>query len=73
MRIEGAVAAQIRRVLRLAPGDTIALFGLDEWEYAVRLDAVESATALGTVVGRSAPNTEPPYELTLALALLKSD
>ena len=32
VRIEGAVAAQIRKVLRLGPGDRVVLFGADEWD-----------------------------------------
>jgi 16S rRNA (uracil1498-N3)-methyltransferase len=73
VRIEGAAAVQIRRVLRLGPGDQIILFGLDEWEYTIRLDMVEREAARGTVVARALPAAEPRCALTLALALLKGE
>jgi 16S rRNA (uracil1498-N3)-methyltransferase len=73
VRIEGAVAAQIRRVLRLRPGDQVILFGADEWEYVVRLERVEAAAAHGTVLCRQPPVAEPRCELTLAMALLKGE
>lgn len=73
VRIEGAAAAQIRKVLRLGPGDRVVLFGVDEWEYTVRLERVEREAALGTVVARSAPQAEPRCALTLAVALLKGE
>jgi 16S rRNA (uracil1498-N3)-methyltransferase len=73
VRIEGAVAAQMRKVLRLGPGDRVVLFGADEWEYTVCLEWVEREVALGTVVSRAVPLAEPRFELTLAMALLKSE
>jgi 16S rRNA (uracil1498-N3)-methyltransferase len=73
VRIGGAVAVQIRRVLRLSPGDRIILFGLDEWEYTVRLERIERDAAHGRVVARDAPGAEPLCRLTLALALLKGE
>src|SRR5713226_6526234 len=73
VRIEGAAAAQIRKVLRLGPGDQVVLFGADEWEYTVRLECVERDAALGAIVARSAPRAEPQCDLTLAVALLKGE
>jgi 16S rRNA (uracil1498-N3)-methyltransferase len=73
VRIEGAVAVQIRRVLRLSPGDQIILFGLDEWEYTVQLERVERESAHGRVTARDRPGVEPRCQLTLALALLKGE
>ena len=73
VRIEGAVAAQIRKVLRLGPGDRIVLFGVDEWEYLVQLESVERDVALGAIVARAAPRAEPQCSLTLAVALLKGE
>jgi 16S rRNA (uracil1498-N3)-methyltransferase len=73
VRIEGAVVAQIRKVLRLGPGDRVILFGADEWEYTVRLEYVERDAALGAVIGRAAPQAEPRCELTLSVALLKGE
>jgi 16S rRNA (uracil1498-N3)-methyltransferase len=73
VRITGPVAAQIRRVLRLGPGDQVILFGADEWEYTVQLESVQPDAALGRVVARAAPRAEPRCELTLAMALLKGE
>jgi 16S rRNA (uracil1498-N3)-methyltransferase len=73
VRIAGAAAAQIRKVLRLSPGDRVVLFGADEWEYTVRLESVERDAALGAVIARSAPQAEPRCELTLVIALLKGE
>ncbi len=73
VRIEGAVAAQIRKVLRLGPGDRIVLFGVDEWEYLVQLESLERDVALGTIVARAAQRAEPQCYLTLAVALLKGE
>jgi 16S rRNA (uracil1498-N3)-methyltransferase len=73
VRVNGAVAVQIRRVLRLGPGDQVLLFGVHEWEYTVRLDRVELDTVHGTVVSRATCHAEPRYELTLAFALLKGE
>ena len=73
VRIEGAVAAQIRKVLRLGPGERIVLFGVDEWEYLVQLESVERDVALGAIVARAAPRAEPQCSLTLAVALLKGE
>ena len=73
VRITGPVAAQIRRVLRLGPGDRVVLFGADEWEYTVQLESVQPDAALGRIVARAAPRAEPRCELTLAMALLKGE
>jgi 16S rRNA (uracil1498-N3)-methyltransferase len=73
VRIEGAAAVQIRRVLRLGPGDTVILFGADEWEYTVRLESVQPDMALGRILDRAMPRAEPRCELTLAMALLKGE
>lgn len=73
VRIEGAAAVQIRKVLRLGPGDRIVLFGADEWEYTVQLERVERDAACGAVIARAAPRAEPRCALTLALALLKGE
>lgn len=73
VRIEGAAGVQIRRVLRLGPGDQVVVFGFDEWEYMVRLESVQSEAALGRIVDRAIPLAEPRCELTLAMALLKGE
>jgi 16S rRNA (uracil1498-N3)-methyltransferase len=73
VRIEGAAAVQIRRVLRLGPGDQVILFGADEWEYTVQLESVQPDAALGRITDRAAPQAEPRCELTLVIAVLKGE
>lgn len=59
------------RVLRHGPGDEITVVdGAGGW-YRVRLEAVSPNAAHGTVLERRAGRGEPPYELTVGLALLK--
>ena len=57
----------------MGPGDPVILFGADEWEYTVRLESVQADVALGRIVDRTLPQTEPRCELTLAVALLKAE
>jgi 16S rRNA (uracil1498-N3)-methyltransferase len=73
IRIEGSTAVQIRRVLRLSPGDQVVLFGLDEWEYTVQLERVDRDSAHGRVVCRGASEADPRCKVTLAMALLKGE
>jgi 16S rRNA (uracil1498-N3)-methyltransferase len=71
--LPAALAHQIARVLRLAPGDQIVLLdgGGDEW--LVRLTAVAPARVEGVVERRQPGAGEPRLRLTLYQALLKGD
>jgi len=60
------------RVLRKGPGDEIVgVDGLGGW-YRIVLDQLGKHTASGHIIERREEVGEPPYELTLAVAVLKS-
>ena len=61
------------QVLRLAPGDAIALFNGAGGEYAAQIAAVEKRTATARVGARLDVEAEPPYRLTLAQGIAGSD
>jgi 16S rRNA (uracil1498-N3)-methyltransferase len=61
------------QVLRLAPGDAIALFNGDGGEYAARIASVEKRAATVHVGERREFDAEPPYRLTLAQGIAGSD
>lgn len=68
--IRGAPAHQVRDVLRLSPGDRIAVLDNSGMEYEVELEAVERGRASGAVRD-SRPVAEPRVSVTLYQALLK--
>ncbi|HHX64445.1 MAG TPA: 16S rRNA (uracil(1498)-N(3))-methyltransferase [Chloroflexi bacterium] len=70
-RIEGPTAHQIGRVLRLRPGDRIALLDDSGMEYLVELERISAKEVTARVVAAHRPDTEPPFELTLYQALPK--
>ncbi|HEX7072367.1 MAG TPA: RsmE family RNA methyltransferase [Rhodothermales bacterium] len=60
------------RVLRHRPGDVVEVVdGAGGW-YLVRLDAAQGETAAGVVLEARRGVGEPPYDLTLAVGLLKN-
>jgi len=61
------------QVLRLAPGDAIALFNGDGGEYAAQIASVEKRAASARVGARRDVDAEPPYRLTLAQGIAGSD
>ena len=71
--IVGPVARQAARVLRLRPGELVALLDNTGWEYAVRLISVSSSRLEGDVVDSSRGNGDPGIVLTLYQGALKSD
>jgi 16S rRNA (uracil1498-N3)-methyltransferase len=71
--LEGAVARQIARVLRLKVGDAIALLdGLGN-AYAAEITAVSASAVKARILGRASNVNEPKLRLTLASCLPKSD
>ena len=70
--LTGEQARQIATVLRLAPGERIALVA-DGVEHEVELQAVAPAEVTGRVVERRPASGELAFRLTLALPLLKGD
>jgi 16S rRNA (uracil1498-N3)-methyltransferase len=69
----GAVAEQIRRVLRLRAGEEIGLFCGDGWEHRVALVAIGEGRLEGRIVERWQPETEPRAAVWLAVAALKGE
>jgi len=64
-------AAHARKVLRTRAGDTIAVVdGQGGW-YHVAVDVAERDHLAGQVVASEPAHGEPPYQLTLAVGLLK--
>jgi 16S rRNA (uracil1498-N3)-methyltransferase len=61
------------QVLRLAPGDPIALFNGAGGEYAGEIASVEKRVATARVGERRDVEAEPPYRLTLAQGIAGSD
>ena len=70
VRLGGDVAHQIGRVLRMRPGDEIALFHGDGYEYRVRLTGIGKDEATGTVIGRDYGRAEPAIGVDMYLSLL---
>ena len=64
-------AAHLSRVLRLAAGDTVAVFDGRGTEYLARVERVERDRAIVRPYERVAPVREPAVALTVAPALLK--
>jgi 16S rRNA (uracil1498-N3)-methyltransferase len=73
IRVDGPVAEQVRRVLRLRAGEEIGLFCGDGWEHRVTLLAVGERQLEGQVVERWQPETEPRATVWLAVAALKGE
>lgn len=70
---EDEQAHQIRRVLRLRPGDrVVALDGLGR-QYDVALEEVSGRRVTGAVIGRETAAGEPHARLTLYLSLLRRE
>ncbi|MBM3947609.1 MAG: RsmE family RNA methyltransferase, partial [SAR202 cluster bacterium] len=67
-----AAAHQIRRVLRLRPGNVISVFGGDGVEWKASLAEVGSRV-MARLEGGERPDVELPEELELAVAVLKGE
>ena len=66
IEIEGAVAFQIGRVLRLRPGSTVKVFDGSGNEWEVDLDFVGPKKVVGTITNHvSKIDNEPSFNLTL--------
>lgn len=67
------VARQSATVLRLRPGEVVAVFDGSGSEWTVRLDEVKASKMLGDVIEKRRPEVEPAVRLTLCQAVLKAD
>ena len=70
VRIGGDVAQQIRRVLRMRPGDEFVLLDGLGYEYHVTLAEYGKDDVWAEVQDRSSVHTEPAHKVTVCLALL---
>jgi len=70
VRFPAEVARQMRRVLRLSPGDRVAAFVGSGAEYIVRLTTLRDDRAVGAVEAESLRDAEPKLGITLCQALL---
>lgn len=70
MRIGGDVAQQIRRVLRMRPGDEFALLDGLGYEYRVTLAEYGKDEVWAELQDRSPVKSEPEHKVTMCLALL---
>jgi 16S rRNA (uracil1498-N3)-methyltransferase len=77
VRLEGEIAHQLSRVLRLEPGATILLLDGQGFEYLVELSTVQrqgkADIVTGRVLERRAASGEPRVRLTLYQALVKGE
>ena len=71
--VTGAAARQLATVLRVAPGDRIALLDDTGAEYLVTLSRVGPKEVVGAVTGRAVDAEAPSAPITLYQALLKAD
>ena len=71
LRIDGPVARQITKVLRLKVGDNVVLLDNAGWEYIVALEYVTASEVSCRILGQHLGVGEPSIKLTLCQALLK--
>ena len=72
--LEADEARHLREVLRLKPGDDVYIFNGEGKEFHCTIDSSRRDTAILNVITEVSPaRPESPLQLTLAVALLKSD
>ena len=71
--LQGDVAHQIYRVLRMRPGERIVVLDDSGWEFEVELIQVEREEAVGRILGKQLAGGEPRVRITLYQSLLKRD
>lgn len=70
-RVEGAEFVHLSRVLRLGPGDEVALFDDTGWEYEGRIRELDSERAEVGIADRKLSKSEPEFSIQLAQGLPK--
>jgi 16S rRNA (uracil1498-N3)-methyltransferase len=71
--LDGEQAHQIRRVLRLRPGERVTLLDNRGWAYEASLLSYGESEARFEIVGRWAAKGEPHTHITLCQAVLKGE
>lgn len=69
--VEGADANHLRRVLRLAPGDSVVVFDGAGREFDARIDRFEDGRVWLRLAGRRTVSSESPLAITLVQGYLK--
>ena len=70
-RLQGDVAHQIGRVLRMSPGDVVTLLDNSGMEYTVRLTRLGTDLVEGTILSAEEGPGEPAVRVTLYQGILK--
>ena len=73
VRFDDAQTHQMRRVLRLRPGDRVLALDAQGWQYEVALEEVSNSRVTGLVAAQAAATGEPRVRLTLFQSLLQRD
>ncbi len=67
------ISRQVSRVLRMSPGDQVAVLDGDGWEYTVALSTVNATDSEGRIIGKREGRGEPAIRLTLCQALIRAE
>ena len=70
--LEGQIARQMSRVLRLTPGDRVTLLDDSGQEYLVEIEAVDARRVQARMLAASRPDIEPHVQLVLCQAMPKA-
>ncbi len=73
VRIIGDDARHIARSLRMAVGDEVVVSAGDGCDMRVRLTKIRDEECVGEIISREPSRAEPPYSLTLYMAMPKGD
>ena len=73
VRLPQEASRQVRRVLRLRPGDAIVVFDGTGREHTARITALDGEAVRAEVVATATPQTEPLVPVTLCIAIVKPD
>jgi len=73
VRLPRDASRQVRRVLRLRPGDSIAVFDGTGREHTACITTLERDGVQAEVTATSTPQTEPSTRVTLCIAIVKPD
>ena len=71
--LTGEMAHQMRRVLRLAPGDRVSLLDGEGWAHEAEVLAITGKDVRLNVLSRSEATGEPRAQITLYQAVLKGE
>ena len=71
--IEGNELQHMAKVMRLKPGDTVALFDGSGMEFEATIDSIDRSSAQLDIVSATEVDRELPFELVVGVALPKGD